>query len=69
MMSFLGKGEEDAAQEAGKRLRSKMIRNRWLKTLTLVNNPSLAIKVLEQRLKDERKNAEQTTALLPVRFH
>lgn len=33
--------------------RSRRLRNRWMKTVTLINNPSLALKLLERRLIEE----------------
>lgn len=42
-----------------KNLQSKRIRNRWWKIVTLANNPSLALKALEQRLIRERHQVTQ----------
>src|SRR6218665_1455961 len=64
VITSVGVDDETVIQSEEKRRRSKLIRNRWWKMVTLANNPSLVLKVLEQNLKNERNNVEQVSLKL-----
>ena len=60
LVTSVGVNGRSVVESEDKLRRSRLIRNRWWKTVTLANNPSLVEEILEQRLKDERKVAGQT---------
>ena len=61
VITSVGVDGETVIQSEEKRRRSKLIRNRWWKMVTLAKNPSLVLKVLEENLKNERNNVEQVS--------